>query len=278
MYPARLAATRKSASAESEVETDCSRSALQLAPQCGHFDSAIRRADLRRIRPAAIPEFIDPKTAGRVAVDIFAGNILMLAAISRKAFTVIIHRLRWFHSFFPLGGLPMRIESRTYLHGSPSLSTHEITPKAPRAVAASPELMARLDTIIKPRDKRNGVSETELYAGVAYDRVAKYAGADVADSFRNVIERARKDGKSLYAATQKALKTMRTTFARTIYAGDADADKKAQNLRHRIADEARHGSALNGNTSVSHKTSMGWKKAYGAAAGNLADVDARRGG
>ena len=178
----------------------------------------------------------------------------------------------------------MRIESATS-YTAPTVVAPEVSAARNKPVTINPELLGQFNTVIKPKDKKNRVTEGELYAGVMYNRVLKHAGAEVAAQFLQVQKLARKSGKSLMYSAYTAWKQVDTFIERTLYPNDPKGMSKANKIQNQIRKEAIAGCQLDHNGTVSDprktNTSSGmlvsraWPEAYRMAEENLAVIDSR---
>lgn len=115
----------------------------------------------------------------------------------------------------------------------------------------SSTLQSHLDTVIKPKDRADRVTEGELFAGVAYDRIVTRGGEASGKEYLALVKKERAAGKSLFQAARVALKKMDGVFAKTRFAGKKNAAKKGVALESKIRATAKSVCQLDENKKIS---------------------------
>ncbi len=115
----------------------------------------------------------------------------------------------------------------------------------------SSTLQSHLDTVIKPKDRADRVTEGELFAGVAYDRIVTRGGEASGKEYLALVKKERAAGKSLFQAARVALKKMDGVFAKTRFAGKKNAAKKGAALESKIRATAKSVCQMDENKKIS---------------------------
>ncbi len=119
--------------------------------------------------------------------------------------------------------------------------------------ALTPVMQSHFDTIIKPKDRNDGVTEGELFAGVAYHAIIEQSGADAGREYLKMVNDERAKGSGLFTAAKVALNKMGKFFAKTKFKSKKGAAKLGEDLEREIRNTARSSSQLDGKAGVSNR-------------------------
>lgn len=145
--------------------------------------------------------------------------------------------------------------------------------------ALTPVMQSHFDTIIKPKDRNDGVTEGELFAGVAYHAIIEQSGAAAGREYLKMVNDERAKGSGLFTAAKVALNKMGKFFAKTKFKSKKDAAKLGENLEREIRNTASASAQLDGKAGVSNRKASAkdlteaYQTAAAAYAGRQAGVE-----
>lgn len=179
----------------------------------------------------------------------------------------------------------MRIDSTIRPHVLNHADTTVAAAKRkPKKQPVDPVFKQQLKQVIKTKDEKNKVTEGELFAGVANNRVEKYLGESYGAKFRELVDTNRKSGDKLYAAARRALIGLEKYVKENMFAGRKDAAREADKILDKIADETIKGCQIDERRSIydgrnttkglGYRASRQANEAYRIAHYNLALIDA----
>lgn len=135
--------------------------------------------------------------------------------------------------------------------------------------ALTPVMQSHFDQIIKPKDRNDGVTEGELFAGVAYHAIIEQSGTAAGREYLKLVNQEREKGAGLFTAAKAALNKMGKIFAKTKFKSKKDAAKLGENLEREIRKTASACAQLDGKAGVSNRkeSAKDLTEAYQTAAG-----------
>lgn len=135
--------------------------------------------------------------------------------------------------------------------------------------ALTPVMQSHFDQIIRPKDRNDGVTEGELFAGVAYHAIIDQSGTAAGREYLKMVNEERAKGAGLFTAAKVALNKMGKFFAKTKFKSKKDAAKLGENLEREIRKTASSCAQLDGKAGVSNRkeSAKDLTEAYQTAAG-----------
>lgn len=135
--------------------------------------------------------------------------------------------------------------------------------------ALTPVMQSHFDQIIRAKDRNDGVTEGELFAGVAYHAIIDQSGTAAGREYLKMVNEERAKGAGLFTAAKVALNKMGKFFAKTMFKSKKDAAKLGEDLEREIRKTASACAQLDGKAGVSNRkeSAKDLTEAYQTAAG-----------